>query len=553
MKKSLLFSVFIVSACALSDTHRIARAQQIVVSQNNFFGSDTFDFISAATPAPRGGLMFAGNTIGVGNGHIPMHSFLDYPLWVVQLDSNAQIARSKVYASDAIARGICTTADGGSAVVYTDGGGNYIPPDRIGIYDVRLLRLDPQGNVKWKKVYGTTDGDYPQHVIATPDNGFLILANTQGHDSDAAFHYGSYLKSDWLLIKVDSNGERQWRRTLGGSGDEDYWGGRLLPAPDGGYYMIGHSASRDGDCSLADTTWHTGIFTRQDIYIFRLDSFGNTLWVKSYGGDGYDYIYDALWDSRDSSIVFVGSSTSGTTSVNTSQLSGNHGGPHQLHTISPYDMYAIKVDKNGNFIWGRLYGDIGDDIGRAICLRRDGGYILVSTSLQYPLNSLIGMRVWVFAVGTNGVEITNKSFGNTSAYETVASVVPYRGGYAILGDTPCLPFDEGGGTFKGRIDGYLTQLEFWPLGISETLPQKTDGLRVIPNPAHGTVRVFVPKAAQGKGLLQIMDAQGRVQLQQSFASGASISIESNTLAPGTYTIQWKQQGGKLLASRFVIR
>jgi len=78
------------------------------------------------------------------------------------------------------------------------GTGAVIPQsgDPIGLY---LLKVDPEGNVLWSKIYNLTSGyDIGRCVIPLPDGGFAVC--------------GEYDEYDALLMRTDANGDTLWTK-----------------------------------------------------------------------------------------------------------------------------------------------------------------------------------------------------------------------------------------------------------------------------------------------------------------------------------------------------
>lgn len=144
---------------------------------------------------------------------------------------------------------------------------------------------------------------------------------------------------DVFISKSDSDGNWVWAKQCGGSGT-DY----------------GHGIALDNQNNL----YITGTFSQNaifgtttlissgsdDVFVCKLDSNGNWLWVKQCGGNSQDVGYGIATGINCIYITgyFFGTATFGINSLNSSGLT---------------DIYVAKLDLLGNWIWARKAG--GDD------------------------------------------------------------------------------------------------------------------------------------------------------------------------------------------------
>src|SRR5215831_18110221 len=78
--------------------------------------------------------------------------------------------------------------------------------------------------------------------INTPDGGLILAGYTASKDGDV---HGSHGKSEAWIVKLNSDGDTLWTRTLGGT--EDDQASNVCLTADGGYMITGSTASSDGD------------------------------------------------------------------------------------------------------------------------------------------------------------------------------------------------------------------------------------------------------------------------------------------------------------------
>lgn len=117
--------------------------------------------------------------------------------------------------------------------------------------------------------------------------------------------------------------------------------------------------------------------------LIKLNSAGDTLWTKNYGGSGDDGAY-ALSKSGDGGYILAGW-TNGPLSA------GN------------YDMYVIKVNNAGTSQWEKAFGTSSEEWANDVILTNDGNYLIAGYS------SATAQRYgFVVKLNTNGDTIWTK-------------------------------------------------------------------------------------------------------------------------------------------------
>ncbi len=141
-----------------------------------------------------------------------------------------------------------------------------------------IHKEDATGGLIWNKSYGGTGTQQLYGMAALSDGGFVMFGSAYSGSGDMGFHYGSTFTRDFWVLKVDRDGEKVWSKIYGGTGDDI--GASVLPAPDGGCYIVGSTGSTDYDC--------TDNHGSKDVFVARLDTAGDIIWHKCIGGSGSD-------------------------------------------------------------------------------------------------------------------------------------------------------------------------------------------------------------------------------------------------------------------------
>ncbi len=299
-----------------------------------------------------GGYIVIGSSDSNNGDVLGNHGYFD--AWILKLDSNGNIQWQHSYGG--------SNFDGASAIQQTTDGGYIVAAysystdgdviQNLGNCDYWILKLDTNGNIQWQKSYGGTDVDIPTSIQQTTDGGYIVGGETFSSDGNINGFHG---ESDYWVVKLNSDGDFVWQKTLGGS-DIDY-ADKIQQTNDGGFIISGYAFSFDGDI--------TGNHGASDYWIVKLSSIGVIEWEKALGGSSNEYNGSIQQTTNGGYIV-----TSYTYS-NDGDVTGNHGNT---------DAWVVRLDSGGNIQWQKSMGGSDTDGAWTICQTTDGGFITAGWS-----------------------------------------------------------------------------------------------------------------------------------------------------------------------------
>jgi hypothetical protein len=512
-------------------------AQQLLVNWTDFVSCPNAPgLIKSAIATDDDGIIFTGFSSCTGGGAFPVTPLLKQNIIVGKLNAAKQVVWLKVFGGSEDEQGvaICKTYDGKYIIAATSSSADGDASGHHGLAgspDVLLIKLDKNGNKIWSKSYGSTDGsEYPWSIIETPEHQYVVSAGTNGSDGDVPFSYGnSAFQMDWFVFKIDGNGNKVWSKTIGGSEDEHTG---ILILADTNYYLSGSSLSRDHDCT--DISWHTGIpSTDYDYFLLKLDTAGNVLWNKSYGGTAMDLLNDATWDEQDTSIVMVGHSYS-------DDFLGT--GKHDRA-----DILILKTDIAGNLKWNKIMGTDQDELDPQIAKGTHNEYAIAANTVQGPIGSQDAI---LYMLSRNGDLLAEKIFGGIEA-EYVSGLCSYDNGYIQVGASGSDTYTEGTSSrrlFPGSGQMAITKIEYFPTGVEDVM---IDQLKIYPNPAESNVKIELPG---GKGQLMIYSTDGKIVYQHEVKrKDKALDIPITNWMFGIYQVVLNMTNGKKIHSNLIIK
>jgi pimeloyl-ACP methyl ester carboxylesterase len=328
----------------------------VIQWQKSLGGSGTDVARSIQQTADSGYIVagYSNSNDGDVTGH---HGAADYDYWVVKLDVNGNLQWQKSLGGSGAdgAHAICQINDGSFVVTgYSNSTDGDITGNK-GAYDYWVVKLNSNGNIVWEKSVGGSYSEMPYSIASTNDNGFIMAGYSESSDGDASYNHGDGQAFDHWVVKCDTYGNIQWQKSLGGSfADIAY---DIKQTKDGGYIVAGHANSTDGDL--------TGSHGNTDYWVIKLDASGNIKWQKNLGGSLFERAY-SIWQTSDNGYIVAGNSSS-----NDGDIAGNHGDS---------DYWLIKLEENGKTEWQKTIGGTGSDL--AYCIRQTarGEYVITGSS-----------------------------------------------------------------------------------------------------------------------------------------------------------------------------
>ena len=280
--------------------------------------------------------------------------------------------------ADELANATQQTSDGGFILAgFTISNNNGDVSGMMGGGDFWVVKLNSNGEVEWQKALGGSSTEVAEYIQQTFDGGFIVVGRTISDDGDVTDLNG---KLDYWVVKLDSIGTIEWQRTLGGSGND--YGECIKQTPDGGYIVVGNTSSNDGDL--------TGNPAVYGAWIVKLNSIGVIEWQRVYGY-GLSQAYDVKV-TNDSGYVITGETYS-----NEGELSEYHGSG---------DYWVLKLNKNGEVERKKALGGEGIDQARSIIQTDDGGYAVTGISGSYNTGQVSGSQgffdFWIVKLNLTG-------------------------------------------------------------------------------------------------------------------------------------------------------
>lgn len=255
-----------------------------------FPGDETQDgeFIECVEATPDGGFVVGGKA--TTNGGFFMSSKNSIKAFIFKFDKNCNIKWRRVL-SGSMSNNFTSLAvnkDGDifatCVTVSSDGdfaGMNYVP--KAGAKNTVLVKLNKNGDLQWKQ-YLEGSGNSEYNAVTATNDGGCVVAGYYNVNKKADGIYNSTLgKSDGYVIRYNKDGKVNWARCVGGSGD-DYIHG--ITTIDGGFAIVGRTDSTNGEFRGDKIGGGT------DGYILYLNEEGETCKSILFNGSGDDYASD---------------------------------------------------------------------------------------------------------------------------------------------------------------------------------------------------------------------------------------------------------------------
>ena len=239
------------------------------------------------------------------------------------------------------------------------------------------LSAEAQG---WEKYYGVGGDDEGSAIIQTIDQGYAIAGRTQILGEGFQVY----------VIRLDVDGTILWEVDYGNEDDQtDEIGYDIVEAPDQGLVIV-------GETNLG------GPFDGRDVYLLKLNKYGDREWEHFFGTDGDDRGF-AIQNTQDGGFVLTGSSEN--------------------------LIYVVKTDSEGNLEWETTLPDTEDGVGRGIIETPGEDFIVVGS-----IGNNSASDVYVAKINDSGAFLTSETYGTLEENDVAYDIIQASdGNYVIAG------------------------------------------------------------------------------------------------------------------------
>jgi hypothetical protein len=349
------------------------------------------------------------------------------------------------------------------------------------------------------RTYGERYNDWAYDILLLDDGGTLIVGQA---DNTAPSHRITPGKA--RLIRTDAEGNVIWQKDYGGEVDSMFYS--PIQTGDDEYVILGQIAAS---------------YTRdeEDIYLVKIDSEGNEIWSRTYGGQGMDH-GKMIRQTADGGFILV----------------GDRADAYPRDGLYQSDIVLIKTDAEGNEIWTQTYGDKILYIGWGVAQTPDGGYILTGWEAKtIPDRDVIAIKT--DAAGE--VEWTRTWDLDPGDRDGGFDMILTSDGYAVIAGIKSMDSGRRGAILiKVDLEGNEVWVKEYDVGGEGSefwdVLEDTDGGYVMAGCKYLTPINRITGEAVREGLVIKTDSDGEVlwQLTVSSSEYESTLLSSAVVLPG---------------------
>lgn len=526
---------FLFTAIVLSVTS--FQAQDILWERS--YGGKHAEYLLDAIPTADYGFILAGSSISNKNGNKTEDNKGDLDYWIWKMDEKGTPEWQKSFGGSGVDMlySVKNTNDGGFILAGTSSSNKSEDKkdNSKGQEDFWIIKLDAKGKELWQRTIGGVSQEKLLSITPTKDGGYIIggssssnktLANNKGSVYEFGKSENSRGNLDYWIVKLDSDGKKEWDKTLGGRYYDELKS--IEQTHDEGFILGGYSNSPvSGDKTEAN-------MGQGDYWIVKLNKDGVLQWQRTLGGDKDDNLF-ALTQTNDKGFIVGGSSNSSATDAK-SETSKNGS-----------DFWVVKLDEIGNVQWQETYDYGKYDMLSSIVENIDGTFLIggyaqselksnangktlglkTGKKEKEGINDYIALKIkadgeeiWTQTVGSDGDEVLKKLFETRD------------GGY-ILAGTSNGSISKDKNSVRGGQDFWIVKLK-----DKEKKDKEKQKVEAIPNPALSYTNAIIGYEYKD-GTVTLYDINGRSLQSVKVEGERTVPINLSGLPQGVYLIEVK--------------
>lgn len=256
----------------------------------------------------------------------------------------------------------------------------------------------------WSKRFGDASTDQTSYSVAVDGTGNVLIAG--GFLSTANFGGGTLTSAggtDIFLAAFDTDGAHQWSKRFGDTSPS----------------QIAYAVATDGpnDVLVAGAFLGTVNFGGSpltslggdDIFLAKLDSDGDHVWSQRFGDASTDQIARSIAIGPANTIVVAG------WFLGTANFGGSN-----LSSISGVDVFVAKFEADGDHVWSRRFGGLGDQHLESVAVDGSGNVVLTGYydgTVDFGGGQLVSAAnndIFLAKLDEDGNHVWSKRFGSSN-------------------------------------------------------------------------------------------------------------------------------------------
>lgn len=505
---------------------------------------------------------------GPGTYTLPCLNPNNYNMFILKLDANGNFVWAKSFSGPGYIEGLAIAVDP-TGNVYTTG--NYfgkidfdpgVGTNTItsGAIDMFASKLDPLGNFVWINTIGSSGATYGKSISSDIGGNVYITGDFSG-TTDFDPGPGTYtLNPDGLgtqafILKLSGNGNFIWARAFSGTGIS--FGYSILTDASGNCYTtgaFGNIVDFDPDTSASAIFNLTSVGAR-DVFISKLNSSGNFVWAKSFGGTGMD---------EGNSIVKDNVGNIYTTGYFVGQPDFDPGvGTFTLNSIGGKDIFISKLDVSGSFVWAKNMG--GPLNETALSMGVDGSGSIYTCGIftgttdfdpgtgTFNLISAGNEDIFISRLDASGNFSGAKQLGGTAVDCGNAIAIDGLGNLFVTGYFNYIAdFDPGLGTntlTAVTTDVYVYKMSQLAMTVKEN--NRMVSSNIYPNPTQDILNIMLDNYKGENLQVEIADILGQVILKENM-NDSHLQLNIKDLTIGLYFLKM-ESNNKIISTQKIIK
>jgi len=368
-------------------------------------------------------------------------------------------------------------------------------PPNLGV-NVRLLKVDKNGNELWDRNYGGTGCERGWDVEQTFDGGFIIAtqADTGGTCNEIQIE----------LIKTDALGIIEWQTQYHNAGQ-----GRAVAVK---------QTADSGFVCTGVTNFMITATSGEDVFLLKTDKNSNEQWVKFYGNEGSERGEDVIIAS-DGGFVVVGHTQ----------------GFFNSNLIATY---IIKTNNIGDTLWTKVHEKDDQNVAYSIIEDIDNNYVLTGYTSLTSNSSLYLLKI----NSVDGSKIWEKTFKDTPSSNTGARSIAlaHDGGYIMCGIT----------SPSAQVYVVKTDTAGLIVGINEVTPTTTSTVNVYPNPFNNYTTIDLSEILESNPSITVslIDLTGK-ELFKTTTTEHLFKLYNQNYPKGMYLLMLKNKQQQIITKK----